>query len=659
MARDVRGNTLAMIAAFIFPLLGLLGGGIDMSRIYLTRSRMQQACDAGALAGRKIMGGGAWAAANGQAESTANSMFDANFQNGSYGSGPVTRSFTESAGKVSGVASAPLPMAIMRVFGFASKDISISCDAEMRLPNTDVMFVLDVTGSMGSPIPGDSESKIVGLRRAVRCFYEIVARLDTEAVCEGGAPSGGTSSETQIRFGFVPYATNVNVGKLLPSNWFVDTATYQSREITTTTYGVPISYVDANKTDWNDINWSKKTATTTSEALCKSTYTDPYEINPAKAGTVMGNGRKESNGGVQGQGNWEAIQKYQDVRREFTSWKAGNNNCVYRTKTREYDRTFTFKWSTALATGALPFKAWLYRQVAFDVRSLKSGNGWASPSSMTTTTANNYANRTFTWDGCIEERQTVRAINYTPVPDGALDLDIDTPPGFAEGSRWKPALAELIYQRKENYDNSSNRSMTPITTFENFSTVGESCPTPSTRLVEWPDATAFDSYVSTLTASSSTYHDIGLIWGARLMSPTGLFAADNATTPRGGEIQRHLIFMTDGKAETAVANYQAYGIAWYDRRQTDFNVEPTDGSSPTATLTQQVNARTQAVCAAIRNMPNTTLWVIWFGTADTANETLLRSCATPDRFFSARSSTALQTTFRNIANQISQLRLTS
>ena len=107
LARDVRGNTLAMIAASIFPLLGLIGGGIDMSRIYLTKSRMQQACDAGALAGRKIMGGGSWAAANGQAESTANSMFDANFENGSYGSGTVTRRFTEAAGKVSGVASAP------------------------------------------------------------------------------------------------------------------------------------------------------------------------------------------------------------------------------------------------------------------------------------------------------------------------------------------------------------------------------------------------------------------------------------------------------------------------------------------------------------------------------------------------------------------------
>src|SRR3546814_7828799 len=96
------GNTLAIVAAAVLPLMGLIGGGVDMSRIYLTKSRLQQACDAGALAGRKTMGGGAWAANNNQALNAANGMFDANFRPGSYGSGTGMRSFSESAGKVTG-----------------------------------------------------------------------------------------------------------------------------------------------------------------------------------------------------------------------------------------------------------------------------------------------------------------------------------------------------------------------------------------------------------------------------------------------------------------------------------------------------------------------------------------------------------------------------
>src|SRR3546814_10019435 len=59
------GNTLAIVAAAIFPLAGMIGGGLDMSRLYLAKTRLQQACDAGALAGRKAMGSGSWSTTKG------------------------------------------------------------------------------------------------------------------------------------------------------------------------------------------------------------------------------------------------------------------------------------------------------------------------------------------------------------------------------------------------------------------------------------------------------------------------------------------------------------------------------------------------------------------------------------------------------------------
>ncbi len=40
------------------------------------------------------------------------------------------------------------------------------------------------------------------------------------------AAAGGT----RLRFGFVPYSSNVNVGGLLSDDWVVDEWTYQSRE---------------------------------------------------------------------------------------------------------------------------------------------------------------------------------------------------------------------------------------------------------------------------------------------------------------------------------------------------------------------------------------------------------------------------------------------
>ena len=50
LRRNQAGNTLAMVAAAVIPLAGLIGGGVDMSRAYMVRARMQQACDAAALA---------------------------------------------------------------------------------------------------------------------------------------------------------------------------------------------------------------------------------------------------------------------------------------------------------------------------------------------------------------------------------------------------------------------------------------------------------------------------------------------------------------------------------------------------------------------------------------------------------------------------------
>lgn len=666
LIRDIRGNTLALTAACIFPLLGLIGGGVDMSRIYLTKARMQQACDAGALAGRKTMGGGAWNANNNQAETAALNMFDANFRNGSYGSGNVTRAFVETAGKVTGTASTPLPMAIMRVFGFSSKTITVTCDAEMRLPNTDVMFVLDVTGSMDQLIPGDTEKKIVGLKRAVRCFYEIVARLDTMAECDGGAPSGGTSAETQIRFGFVPYDTNVNVGKLLPSNWFKDHWTYQSRE-RIVVYGKKTSlYSDGNYKSWS--SWSNKTASAASEADCKSKYTEPTIIEQVKSGAALQTARNESTGGISGRGTWEAPQTWQIVEREFSSWNSSKKICSYKTRTRDFTRTFVFQWVASTDSEAVAFNAWRYRPVEVDLTPLKSGTGWTADSTLilpvgTTAKTNgystNYTDQAIKWDGCIEERKTVRASDYIPRPSDALDLDLNTPPSqFDDDTKWAPAL-KITYQRGTSY-NDTTRNQAQIDTFYQFDAGGYSCTTAAHRLETWPDSGVFDSYVDTLTPGSNTYHDIGLIWGGRLMSPKGLFAADNAATPRGGDIQRHMIFMTDGEACTGVGNYQAYGLSWYDRRQTDDTVAPSDGCGTSGSLTQQVNARTQAACAVIKNMPNTTLWVVWFGKSNATIEGQLKKCASgDDRFFTAQSTIELQRTFRRIANQISQLRLTN
>ena len=573
LRRDVGGNTLAIAAAAMIPLIGIIGGAVDISRLYIVKTRLQHACDAGALAGRKAMGSGQWSQSNYAPRGAAEKFFDANIAPKAYGSENISRTFTEDAGKVTGTASAVVPMSLMRIFGITQDVLTVTCDAEMRLPNTDIMFVLDVTGSMDSNIPGDSTKKIDGLKSAVKCFYEIVARRDTTANCATGVPSGGTSSDVQIRFGFVPYNTNVNVGRLLPASYFKDTHSYQSRKSV------------GGGSSWGP--W----------------YTTGWEAC--------------------GQGNTATVQN------ELTQSFFG---IVCKYNRRELTGT------PATLT---------YDQFSVDVSGFKTGDRTSA-----TVTIDGDDTRTVNWPGCIEERQTVRSGNYWPIPSDAYDLQIDLMP-TNDATRWAPALPSLIYTRgatnpTRSQDFKSNRISDTTTDYGQPSNY---CPTESKKLQEWSSASVFETYVNSLTPNGNTYHDIGLLWGARLLSAGGIFKSENELTPKGGEIDRHLIFMTDGDTVANNYDYTAYGVGWYDERTTTGN-----------DYNHQVNARFEALCKQIKNMTprGITLWVVSFGDGTNGStKNRLQGCATGNTYyFHAADSAQLQQTFKQIADDISQLRLT-
>lgn len=662
LARDKRGNTLAIVAASLIPLAGMVGGGVDLSRMYIVKTRLQHACDAGALAGRKQMGGGTWAFNNYAARGAAERFFDANIQASPYGAASVTKAYTESAGKVTGVASATLPMTLMRVLGKTTETLSVTCDAEMRLPNTDVMFVLDVTGSMGSKaVNTDSQTKMEALKSAVKCFYETVARLDTTENCVGGAPSGGTSNTVQIRFGFMPYASNVNVGKLLPTAYIADSWPYQSREAqftnsTTTTWsegtatetGTP-DIVQEDTSGWSTIN----TTYGVTSSWCTSQVPPDGEINYTGSPTTQ---NLQTGGGNPRTVTWETEQDgwHYDYRASYRDW---DDRCRIQRRVRYVEVTrFWTRTDTGTETTVQTFHRYRYAQITHNISGLKNGTGWNN--SVSLPIGYQGAARSLTWDGCIEERQTVSQASYSPIPSGAKDLDIDLVPNSGDPSTlWGPALPGAVFARDVvSYWSQLDRDES-LTTTDYYNNVPYYCPTEAKKLQAWPTASTFETYVNGLTPSGNTYHDIGLLWGARFVSPTGIFRSENEYTPQGGEIERHLIFMTDGEACTGDTDYGPYGLPWLDRRTTDPSSAPTGGCLTTGTITQQVNARTQALCTAVKNK-NITLWVIWFGAESTTIEGMMQSCATPGRYFAARNSTDLQNTFRSIADQISQLRLT-
>lgn len=688
LRRDTRGNTLALMAAAVVPLVGMVGGALDMSRLYLVKTRVQQACDAGALAGRKRMGGGQWSQSSNAPQAAALNFFDSNFANNAYGTTTRTRAFTESAGKVTGTASVTVPMTLMRIFGHANEVIQVTCEAEMRLPNTDVMFVLDTTGSMGSKaVSTDTQTRIVALKSAVKCFYEIVAKIDTTEVCATGTPSGGTGTTTQVRFGFVPYATNVNVGKLLPTAYFANTWPYQSREAKTKAQNVN---VDTPTTPTQTgtptrVNITRGTSVVTatysgitSDANCQAKATVKGYTNEQSTGSESAPFNMQANGSPATRTH-QTSQRYSG-RENGAVWDSGSRICYvgYYPATYDLIRNYTATDSRTTTVRQV-FDYWRYAKINVDITGLKNGTAWNAsflrPIGDTSDGAQTITNKTINWDGCIEERQTIRASSYTSATGGAAkDLDIDTVPSSGNtGSMWGPALHDLIYARNSTAVDLGNNAVPGFSMPEslvetNYAKIDGNnsdsyfCPTEAKKLQAWPTATGFEAYVNGLTVNGNTYHDIGLIWGARFLSPTGIFASENALTPLGAEIERHLIFMTDGETCTASYNYGPYGFPWFDRRQTSATAAPSYGCETETTtggeLSEQVGARYAAVCTAVKNK-NITLWVIWFGASKPNLETRLTSCATNSRFYAARNSADLQTTFAAIANQISQLRLTN
>lgn len=213
LAANERGNALMIAAASMIPLTAAIGAGVDMSRAYATRTRMQQACDAGVLAVRRNISGNNIDDAS---RKLGSQFFNVNFPPDTFGAkinSTFTTSVISATNAVSGTATATLPFTMMPVIGYNSQQIKVSCQASQDFVNTDIVLVLDNTGSMNcAPTAGTagctsevSGSKMDGQRDAVMALYDSLVTAQTQLEAKG----------LRLRYGIVPYSTTVNVGKLL------------------------------------------------------------------------------------------------------------------------------------------------------------------------------------------------------------------------------------------------------------------------------------------------------------------------------------------------------------------------------------------------------------------------------------------------------------
>jgi Flp pilus assembly protein TadG len=650
LRRDQRGATLAMMAAFVIPMIGVVGGAVDISRAYLVKVRLQQACDAGVLAARRTMTGSS-VASDTNAKTQADNFFKINLKNGAYGATVTPIVVTDvmngsvATGTVAGSATASVPTTLMKIFGKSSIAMSATCEATLQVANNDVMFVLDVTGSMNcsaSDTPSTcgnnggvekTDARIKALRTAVVDFYDTLATA--------------TTSTAQLRVGIMPYSANVNVGKLLTAAnaaWVSSSTPYQTR---LANYTTP-QYVGQTPTV-SSATEVYGSPTSISSGNCAS-----YGTNTAFSGFTPS---AASGGGPAPTATWTKTFSNNTT----NDWGySGAPDTSGTTKTcRRTVTTTTTTYKTVYRWNG----TWTYQQDTFDTSGFKGGSATiATGTSGTVDVAGSYnpltllsatgatglTTASYSWNGCIEERQTVPNATFPTIPTTAYDLQIDQLPDSNLYTQWKPSWPQVVWDRN------SPTIETSTTTDHNqpidYGNDVVPCPKQAMKLAV-TTKTAVSNYVnaSDFKAVGGTYHDVGLIWGARFLSPTGIFAAENRDpAPNGLPINRSIVFMTDGDMNPATYIEGLYGYEKIDRRISGASTTPTD-----ADLENRHNERFSAICEAIKDM-NITLYVVAYAQSMT---TRLQNCATSGKSFYAANDADLKAAFQAIAKQIAQLRL--
>jgi Flp pilus assembly protein TadG len=624
LARDRRGNVLAMMAAFLIPLSALAGSAVDIGRLYVVKVRLQQACDAGVLAGRKFMADSTAATLDATATTQAKNFFTNNFKVGWMGSNTLTFTPLKTAdGQVSGTASVIVPMTVMKMFAVPSTNLSVSCQARYDVADTDVMFVLDTTGSMaclpsdtdtqcnswvGSAgnnsytrpaggggvsgyaggtaysVPEKSGSRIDALRQGVLSFVDTFA--------------ANADPLTHVRYGFVTYTSSVNAGQaildksssyLVGSGGSSDTAKYQSRHVIAD-YTASSSDSSNNKTQ------------TTCTAPAVRTPTTALTYNPSSGSAT----------------------KVYDVW-VAASWNS-SAHCVTRTDVLG--------------------PTWEYKQLPLDVSQLVLGNTVDDPTKVNSATMK--------WLGCVETTVDTPGQTSFTTSSPPSELNPDLKPSGAQ--RWWPQMAELEYMRNNN---STTNDATDTSKGDDGTNVVYSdpsrmkagyiaCGKPVKRLATMTRSDVYNYlYAADFVPIGGTYHDTGMIWGGRLISPTGAWADDTAAWSGRNTPNRVIVFMTDGDMAPNAGSYSMYGVEAYDHRVL--------GSAYQSSLTDYHNYRFLAACAnaKARNID------IWTVSIDASASAPMQTCATTsNQALYTTSGTGLSAAFTSIAQHLAMLRIT-
>jgi Flp pilus assembly protein TadG len=188
---DRRGNVTLTFVLALLPMVGLVGAGIDYSRAASTRTGMQMALDATALAMAKDMSSGGNPAL---LQQSAQNYFAALFNRPDVQDIQITASPDAGGGtSILFTASARIKTEFMRIMGFDTLPVSATSTAAWGKTKLQVALVLDNTLSMYE------SDKIGALKTASHQLLKILKNT--------------AKDPKDVQVAIIPFANDVNVGK--------------------------------------------------------------------------------------------------------------------------------------------------------------------------------------------------------------------------------------------------------------------------------------------------------------------------------------------------------------------------------------------------------------------------------------------------------------
>lgn len=258
------------------------------------------------------------------------------------------------------------------------------------------------------------------------------------------------------------------------------------------------------------------------------------------------------------------------------------------------------------------------------------------------------------WKGCVVERSGTNTMG-------------DTTAALAPWTRflWSAAVDNCW----QDYKDASNKTVTCSTGVVDDPAKGNAmagpntgCPTAITPLTN--DKAVIDSAIDALRAWSrgGTMGDMGMAWGLRVLSPEAPFTEGLAwNTPKWSKA---VVMMTDGdnqfykltsttggnKVNNAVnSDYTGYG------RLDELNRM---GTTNTSTAKTVINSRLSEVCQAMKDKGITVYTITFTSGLNQTTKDLYKNCASsPTKYFDSPSQADLKNSFRSIAIELSQLRV--